>query len=39
VREAYLARAASSGDRFRTIDSEQSIEEIRKILEVDVLNY
>jgi dTMP kinase len=39
VREAYLARAASSGDRFRTIDSEKSIEDIRKVLEVDVLNY
>jgi len=36
VREAYLARAAGSGARFRIIDSAKSIDDIRKLLELDV---
>jgi dTMP kinase len=35
VREAYLARAAGSGARFRVVDSTKSIDDIRKLLEVD----
>lgn len=36
VRDAYLARAAGSGARFRVVDSAKSIEDIRKLLEVDI---
>ncbi len=36
VRDAYLARAAGSGSRFRVIDSAKSIDDIRKILELDI---
>jgi len=36
VREAYLARAAGSGARFRIIDSAKSIDDIRKLLEIDL---
>jgi dTMP kinase len=36
VRDAYLARAAGSGARFRVVDSAKSIEDIRNLLEVDI---
>jgi len=36
VRDAYLARAAGSGARFRVVDSAKSIDDIRKILELDL---
>jgi dTMP kinase len=36
VRDAYLARAAGSVARFRVIDSAKSIDDIRKLLEIDV---
>jgi dTMP kinase len=36
VRDAYLARAAGSGARFRVVDSAKSIDDIRKILELDI---
>ena len=39
VRDAYLARAAASGGRFCIVDSAKSIQDIRKILEVDVTSY
>jgi dTMP kinase len=39
VRDAYLARAAASGGRFCIVDSTKSIDEIRKVLEVDVSKY
>ena len=39
VRDAYLARAAASGGRFCIVDSSKSIQDIRKILEVDVSRY
>jgi dTMP kinase len=39
VRDAYLARAAASGGRFCIVDSAKSIQEVRKILEVDVARY
>lgn len=36
VRDAYLARAAGSGARFRVVDSGKSIDDIRKLLEVNI---
>lgn len=36
VRDAYLARAAGSGARFRVVDSTKSIEDIQKLLEVNI---
>jgi dTMP kinase len=36
VRDAYLARAVGSGARFRVVDSTKSIDDIRKLLEVDI---
>jgi dTMP kinase len=39
VRDAYLARAAASPERFLRIDGSQSIPDIRKRLEEDILNY
>jgi len=36
VRDAYLARAAASGDRFCIIDSNRSIGDVRKLLELDI---
>jgi dTMP kinase len=38
VRDAYLARAAESSARFQIVDSAKSIDDIRKILELDVSN-
>jgi dTMP kinase len=38
VRDAYLTRAAGSGVRFRVVDSAKSIDDIRKVLEIDVPN-
>lgn len=39
VRDAYLVRAAASGGRFCIVDSSKSIQDIRKILELDVSSY
>jgi dTMP kinase len=38
VRDAYLARAAESSARFQIVDSAKSIDDIRKLLELDVSN-